>query len=67
MFSRSIINNSRRSIDDSRVMFQLVAPFMIVTYDHHILIIQATGVLNLSAAGAWTIKLFMAVICGFTK
>jgi hypothetical protein len=43
--SRSIIGNSRSIIDDSRVMFQLVATFTIVIYDHHIFIVQVTGII----------------------
>ncbi len=43
MFSGSIIDEFRRVIDNSRVMFQLVSSFTSVIYDHHILIEHATG------------------------
>jgi hypothetical protein len=36
------IDESRRVIDNSRVMLQLVVSFTIVIYDHHIFIVQAT-------------------------
>jgi hypothetical protein len=42
MFSKSVIGNSMNIIDDSRVMLQLVASFMIIIYDRHIFIVQAT-------------------------
>jgi hypothetical protein len=38
MFPRSIINDSRSVIDDSRVMLQLVASFMMLIYDNYIFI-----------------------------
>ncbi len=46
MFPRSIIDgydDSRSIIDNYRVMLQLVASFMIIIYDRHIFIAQATG------------------------
>jgi hypothetical protein len=43
MFSRSIIDDSRSIIDDSIVMLLLVASFIIVIYDHHVFIAQATA------------------------
>ncbi len=48
MFSGSIIDEFRRVIDNSRVMFQLVSSFTTVIYDHHILIEQTTGKKDLS-------------------
>ncbi len=46
MFSRSIIDSlihdSRSIIDDSRETLQLVASFVIIIYDQHIFIVQAT-------------------------
>jgi hypothetical protein len=42
MFSRSIIDDSKSAIDDSRVMLQRVASFMIVIYNCHIFIVQST-------------------------
>jgi hypothetical protein len=44
MFYRSIIDDTRSAIDDSRVMLQPVASFMIVLYDCYTFIIQTTGV-----------------------
>jgi hypothetical protein len=41
MFSRSITEDSKSIIDDSRIMIQLVAPFTIVIY---VFIVQATSV-----------------------
>jgi hypothetical protein len=41
----SIIDYSRRVINDSRVMFQLVASLIIVIYDHHIFIVPTTDVI----------------------
>jgi hypothetical protein len=41
--SRSVIEDARSVIDDSRVRLQIIASFMVVIYDHHILILQATG------------------------
>jgi hypothetical protein len=41
MFSRSITDDSKSIIDNSRVMLQLVASFGIIIYDH-IFIVQAT-------------------------
>jgi hypothetical protein len=37
------LDNSRRAIDDSRVILQLVASFTIIIYDCCIFIEQATG------------------------
>jgi hypothetical protein len=49
MFSRSLIDNFRRIIDDSRcviydsgMMLQLVSSCTIITYDCHIFIVQVT-------------------------
>jgi hypothetical protein len=39
MFSRSMIDNSRSIIDDSRVMLQLVASYTILIYDDNIFIL----------------------------
>jgi hypothetical protein len=41
--SRSISDDSRSISDDFRVKLQLVTSFIIVIYDHHIFIVQATG------------------------
>jgi hypothetical protein len=38
-----LIDDSRSIIDNSRKMLQLVASFMIVIYDSHIFIVQATA------------------------
>jgi hypothetical protein len=46
MFSRSVI-------DDSRVMLQLVMSFLIVIYDRHIFIVQATGCKPRSLPTGW--------------
>jgi hypothetical protein len=43
-YSRSIIKNSISVIDHSRVMLQLAVSFIIIIYEHHIVIVQATGV-----------------------
>jgi hypothetical protein len=45
--SRSIIVNSRSTIDDHRVMLQLVVQFTIVIYDIQIFIVQATCLFSL--------------------
>jgi hypothetical protein len=42
MFSRSMIDDSRIVFDDPSVVLQVVASFVIIIYDH-ILIVQATG------------------------
>ncbi len=41
--SGSIIDDSGSIIDDSIVMLQLVTSFTIVIYNHHIFIVQDTG------------------------
>ncbi len=43
MFSRSIIDDSRRVFGDSRVMLQLVASYMILIYDDNIFIVHING------------------------
>jgi hypothetical protein len=43
MFSRSVIDESRSIIVVFKVMLQLMVSFTIIIYDHHILIVQATG------------------------
>jgi hypothetical protein len=58
MFSRSVIDNSRNVIDDSRVILQLVASFTIIIYACQFFIAQATGV--------GIIKLLTAVINSVT-
>jgi hypothetical protein len=47
--SRSIFDDSRIVIDDStRVMLQLVVSFMIIIYNCHIFIVQATGLMSMT-------------------
>jgi hypothetical protein len=43
MFSKSMIDNSRSIIDDSRVMLQLVASFTILIYDDKNFIVHING------------------------
>jgi hypothetical protein len=50
IFSRSVIGNYRSLIDDaksiideSRVTFQLVASFTVVIYNRHMYVVQTTG------------------------
>ncbi len=44
--SGSIIDDSGSIMDDSIVTPQLVASFTIVIYDHHIFIVQDTGLVS---------------------
>jgi hypothetical protein len=43
MLSRSIIEDSRSIIDNSRVILLLVVSFSIIIHDHHILIVRITA------------------------
>jgi hypothetical protein len=47
MLSRCIIDDSRSTIYNSRVLLQLVVSFTIVIYDCYILIVQATALEDL--------------------
>jgi hypothetical protein len=44
MLPRSVIDDSRSIIDESRVMLQLLVSLTIVIYNCHIFMVQANGV-----------------------
>jgi hypothetical protein len=73
---RSVIDNSRSINDDSRVMLQLVATFTIIIYDHHIFIVQVTGLIysgckfcpnRLCSKNFWCINFCYSNLCSVTN